>query len=60
MNDAPFQPGDRVFVLPLKMEATVVEQYKTYDYPDEYWGNVLLQYDDGTKGVSNSWQLKHL
>ena len=61
MTDEPkFLPGDRVFVLPLKMEATVIRQIKHYDGPDEFWGNVELQYDDGVKGVSNSWQLDRL
>jgi len=55
---APFQPGDRVFVGPVKMHATVIRQQKCWDYPEFFWGNVELQYDDGVKGVSNSWQLK--
>lgn len=57
-SDEPaFKAGERVYVLPLKMEATVIRQRKVYDGPDEFWGNVELQYDDGVKGVSNSWQL---
>jgi len=57
---APFQHGDRVLVGPLSMVATVVRQRKCYDGPDVFWGNVELLYDDGIKGVSNSWQLKKL
>jgi len=61
MEEEPkFKPGDRVYVGPLKMEATVIQQQKCWDYPDWFWGNVELQYDDGLKGVSNSWQLKKL
>ena len=61
MNDEPkFKQGERVYVAPLKMEATVIRQIKHYDGPDEFWGNVELQYDDGVKGVSNSWQLEKL
>lgn len=52
-----FQPGQRVYVAPLKMQATVIEQYLSYDYPESFWGNVRLRYDDGIEGVSNSWQL---
>lgn len=57
---ATFFHGDRVYVLPLKMEATVVEQYLTYDCGTTFWGNVKLVYDDGIVGISNSWQLKHI
>lgn len=56
-----FQPGDRVLVLPLKPEATVIEQMHSYDGADEwFWGNVRLRYDDGITGTSNSWQLRKL
>ena len=58
MTGPAFKQGDRVFVVPLKMEATVIRQFKHYDGSDEFWGNVELQYDDGVKGTSNSWQLK--
>jgi hypothetical protein len=57
---APFQPGDRVFVGPNKMHATVVRQILSWDYPECFWGNVELLYDDGVKGTSNSWQLRKL
>lgn len=57
---APFQPGDRVLVVPLKMEATVIKQYLVYNDGDDFWGNVLLQYDDGVTGTSNCWQLRHI
>ena len=61
MRDEPkFKQGDRVCVLPLKMEATVIRQIKHYDGDEEFWGNVELQYDDGIKGISNSWQLEKL
>ena len=53
-----FIEGERVYVLPLKMEATVVRQILHFDYPDSFWGNVELLYDDGVKGTSNSWQLE--
>ena len=52
-----WRQGERAWVAPLRMEATVIEQLMSYDYPECFWGNVSLQYDDGTKGVSNSWQL---
>jgi hypothetical protein len=58
-NLPKFYPGDRVWVKPLKMEATVIRQQMSYDGPDYcFWGNVELQYDDDIKGVSNSWQLE--
>ncbi len=52
-----WQPGERVWVTPVAMEATVIEQILSYDYPESFWGNVRLQYDDGVEGESNSWQL---
>ena len=50
-------PGDRVYVTPLRMCATVVKQNLSYDYPESFWGNVEVQYDDGIIGTSHSWQL---
>lgn len=52
-----FYPGQRVYVVPMKMQATVIEQLLSYDYPESFWGNVRVKYDDGIEGVSNSWQL---
>ena len=53
-----FLAGDRVYVSPVKMEATVIRQIKHYDGPDVFWGDVELQYDDGVKGRSHSWQVR--
>ena len=55
-----FLPGDRVKVLPLNMEATVIRQMKSYDGEEWFWGNVKLRYDDGIEGTSNSWQLSKI
>lgn len=55
-----FIEGDRVYVGPLKVEATVIRQILHYDYPESFWGDVELMYDDGVPGRSNSWQLKKL
>lgn len=55
-----FLEGDRVLVLPLKMEAAVIEQMLTYDYPEYFWGNVRVLYNDNIEGTSNSWQLRKL
>jgi hypothetical protein len=55
-----FIEGDRVWVNPLRMEATVVRQILHFDYPESFWGNVELVYDDGVKGTSNCWQLEKL
>ena len=51
-----YKEGDRVWVGPMKMEATVIRQVLHWDYPDSFWGNLELLYDDGVKGTSNSWQ----
>ena len=55
-NPPSYKAGDRVYVKPLKMEATVIKQILHYDGPESYWGNLELQYDDGIKGISHSWQ----
>jgi hypothetical protein len=52
-----FNKNDRVFVHPLKLEATVIQQFLHWDYPESFWGNVQLLYDDGSIGTSNSWQI---
>jgi hypothetical protein len=53
-----FIEGERVFVLPLNIEATIIRQILHYDGPETFWGNVILQYDDGVTGTSNSWQVE--
>ena len=57
---ATFLPGEIVYVLPLKMEATVIKQMLQYDGDESFWGNLKLRYDDGVEGVSNSWQCKKI
>ena len=58
LQQPKFKEGDRVYVHPLRLEATVIKQIKHWDYPDSFWGNVELQYDDGIKGTSHSWQIE--
>lgn len=60
LGPAPFQPGDRVYVAPAKMEATVIRQIRHYDGPESWWGNLELMYDDGIKGTSHCWQVKRI
>ena len=55
-----FRVGDRVYVHPLRQEATVIEQRKSYDGSESFWGNVELQYDDGIRGTSHSWQTERI
>lgn len=57
-TEPPFKKGDRVYVHPAKMEATVIRQIKHYDQGDEFWGNLELEYDDGVKGTSHCWQVE--
>ena len=57
---APFQAGDRVYVVPAKMEATVIRQIRHYDGPESFWGDLELQYDDGVKGRSHCWQVEKI
>ena len=52
-----WRQGERAWVAPFQVEATVIEQRLSYDSGESFWGNVELIYDDGIKGVSNSWQL---
>lgn len=55
-----FHFRDRVKVLPLGVEAWVVRQQLVFDYPESFWGNVIVKYDDGVQGECNSWQLEKL
>jgi hypothetical protein len=55
-----FLPGDRVYVGPIKMEATVIRQVLHHDGPESFWGNLELLYDDGVKGESHCWQVKKI
>ena len=57
---APFIKGDRVYVMPVKREATVIRQVLHYNMNETFWGNLELEYDDGTKGISHSWQVKRI
>jgi len=55
-----FLAGDRVYVHPMRQNATVIRQILHYDYPESFWGNVELQYDDGIRGTSHSWQVEKI
>ena len=55
-----YHAGDRVYVAPNDMEATVIKQMLHYDGNESFWGNVWLKYDDGVEGISNSWQVKKI
>lgn len=57
-NPPKFVKGDRVFVIPNKMSATVIYQRLHHDMNESFWGNLELLYDDDTKGISNCWQVK--
>lgn len=59
-NPPRFLPGERVYVIPVKMEATVIKQMLSYDSGESFWGNLKLKYDDGYWGTSHSWQVKKL
>ena len=53
-----YRAGDRVLVIPLKREATIIRQILHYDGPECFYGNVELEFDDGSKGLANGWQCK--
>lgn len=59
-NLPQFVSGDKVFVPCVGLNATVIKQTLSYDGPEFFWGDVELVYDDGVKGVSNSWQIKKI
>lgn len=54
---APFQPGDKVVVIPTGSFAVVVYQYENEDQTG--WGNVRLR-DAKGEFRANNWQLRHL
>lgn len=53
-----FKPDERVWVIPMKCWATVVDQLLHWDCEESFWGNVRVRYDDGVEGTCNSWQLR--
>jgi hypothetical protein len=55
-----FHFGDRVKVLPLKLEASVMKQQLSYDCGESFWGNVIVKYDDEMLGECNNWQLEKI
>jgi hypothetical protein len=55
---APFQPDDKVFVIPTKQIAIVVYQYENED--GDGWGNVRLRDEVGKIFHANNWQLRHV
>jgi len=57
---AKYTAGTKVRVGPNGMVATVIKQWLHYDGPESFWGNVLVEYDDGIRGTCNSWQLQYL
>jgi hypothetical protein len=57
---ADFNKGDRVFVLPAKKEATVIYQILHHDISESFWGNLVVEFDDGFKGTINGWQVEKL
>ena len=57
---AKFTAGTKVLVLPNQMQATVIKQHLSYDGPESFWGNVLVEYADGIRGTCNNWQLKYI
>ena len=59
-NPAPFKKGDRVIFLPHKKEATVIRQILHYDMWESFWGNLIIQCDDGQMIECNCWQTKKI
>ena len=51
-----YNPGDRVYVHPMRQQATVIEQVLHHDGSESFWGNLKVRYDDGIEGISHSWQ----
>lgn len=59
-NGPKFLPGERVYVIPDKTEATIIYQILHHDMNETFWGNVRLRYDDGIEGISHGWQVRKL
>ena len=55
-NSPTFPPGTKIIYLPDKTKGTVVQQLLHYDRGESFFGNVLLQMDDGRKIEANAWQ----
>lgn len=55
-----YHKGDRVYVHPIRMQATVIRQVLQHDYPESFWGNLELRYDDDIIGTSHCWQCERI
>lgn len=60
IGEPEYKAGDRVFVCPTKMPATVINQVRHFDGPEQFWGNLNVTYDDGSTDVCHCWQAKRL
>lgn len=54
---ASFVKGDKIFVMPAKMKATVIRQILHHDMGETFWGNLEVEYEDGIRGICHSWQV---
>jgi hypothetical protein len=55
-----YHAGDRVYLIPTKTEATIIKQIKHFDGWETFWGNVILECDDGSKIEANCWQCRRI
>jgi len=58
MSKAEYNKGDRVYIECIYEFGIVEYQIIHYDGDDEFYGNVFVILDDGSKVLCNSWQCK--
>lgn len=64
LGPAPWKNGDRAIHLPSNVEVIVHKQLVGYDYPEVFWGNVVVYPVDPSIGTINdkitchNWQLQ--
>ena len=60
-NGPEYHPGEHVYHGASRKYATVVQQTLNYDGPEDFWGNVIVIFEnDTTEAVVHSWQLSRV
>lgn len=62
-NPAPLKPGDRVAILQVPwrgLKGRIVKQYLHHDCGERFWGNIIVELDDGRSFHMNGWQVEKI
>jgi hypothetical protein len=60
VNEPEYKSGDKIWIGPSRLKATVVQQIYSYIEDDGYWGDVIVRYENGITGVEKCWQIMRI